>query len=306
MSRSRRHRPRSPFPQEHGIDAMRVALPQNGHWATVRDHLLDRLSALTADELDAKLAGGDVRFPDGRIVDATTVFVAGQVVFVRREFAPEPVVPFDIPVIAEDERILVVDKPPFLATMPRGSHITQTAVARLRTDLDLPELSPAHRLDRLTSGVLVLTKQARWRGPHQQLFATRKVHKTYLALAAPLPGFEVSRAVAVHLHKEHGRHATRVLSDRPANAITRVQLVDADRGLYRLEPVTGRTHQLRATMDHLGAPISADPLYPHGLLVARDDFSRPLQLLACELTFTDPVTGEQRLFRSARALPITG
>ena len=53
--------------------------------------------------------------------------------------------------------IVVVDKPHFLATMPRGRHVTQTVVVRLRRELDLPELSPAHRLDRLTAGVLLLT-----------------------------------------------------------------------------------------------------------------------------------------------------
>lgn len=285
---------------------MRVSLPHDGAWTTVRDHLVDRLSALAADDVDRVIAQGGVALPDGTAVDATTPYVGGQVVFVRREFAPEPSVPFDIPVLAEDERILVVDKPPFLATMPRGSHVVQTTVARLRHDLGLPLLSPAHRLDRLTSGVLVFTKHPRWRGPYQELFADRRVGKTYLALAPVIAGFDRPRDVALHLVKDHGTHAGRVEADHPdPNSHTTIQLVEP-RGVYRLEPTTGRTHQLRITMNHLGAPIVGDPLYPDEIQVPRDDFTHPLQLLAHRLEFVDPVDGTPREFRSARTLPIAG
>ena len=69
--------------------------------------------------------------------------------------------PFDIPVLYRDDDIVVVDKPHFLATMPRGRHVAQTALVRLRRELELPELSPAHRLDRLTAGVLLFTDAPR-------------------------------------------------------------------------------------------------------------------------------------------------
>lgn len=307
MSRRRRHRPLSPFPQQNGIDAMRVALPHDGAWVTVRDHLVDRLP-VSADEVDTKIAAGDVAHPDGTPITSSTQFRSGAVIFIRREFDPEPVVPFDIPVIHQDERLLVVDKPPFLATMPRGSHIVQTVVARLRHELDLPLLSPAHRLDRLTSGLLVLTTQPRWRGPYQQLFADRRVKKTYLALAPLVEGFDAQPVdVRLRLVKVHGRHAAQVVLDHPEpNAHTPIQAIE-QRGanaVYRLEPSTGRTHQLRATMCHLGAPIEGDPLYPVERQVARDDFSTPLQLLASRLEFTDPITRAPIRLDSRRALPI--
>ena len=81
----------------------------------------------------------------------------GSFVYLYRELRDEVPVPFDIPVLYRDENIVVVDKPHFLATMPRGRHVAQTATVRLRRELGLPELSPAHRLDRLTAGVLVFT-----------------------------------------------------------------------------------------------------------------------------------------------------
>jgi tRNA pseudouridine32 synthase/23S rRNA pseudouridine746 synthase len=75
-------------------------------------------------------------------------------------------------------------------------------------------------------------------------------------------------------------------------------------GVYRLSPRTGRTHQLRLHLLGLGIPIVGDPLYPVVRDVAVDDFSAPLQLLAAEIGFTDPVDGAPRRFASVRRLPL--
>ena len=76
-------------------------------------------------------------------------------------------------------------------------------------------------------------------------------------------------------------------------------------GRYRLTPTTGQTHQLRVHLAGLGIPILGDPLYPSVREVAADDFSTPLQLLAQQVAFTDPVSGEQRCITSGRSLPLT-
>ena len=109
---------------------------------------------------------------------------AGSHVYLYRELRDEVPVPFDMPILYRDDDIVVVDKPHFLATMPRGRHVAQTATVRLRRELDLPELSPAHRLDRLTAGVLLFTTRREVRGAYQSLFARGMVRKTYLARAA--------------------------------------------------------------------------------------------------------------------------
>jgi tRNA pseudouridine32 synthase/23S rRNA pseudouridine746 synthase len=98
-----------------------------------------------------------------------------------------------------------------------------------------------------------------------------------------------------------------VVPDAPVNAETLVELESqADgRGIYRLTPRTGRTHQLRVHLNGLGIQIVDDPLYPVVQEVEVDDFSRPLQLLAGEVAFTDPVDGEPRRFQSVRQLPLT-
>jgi tRNA pseudouridine32 synthase / 23S rRNA pseudouridine746 synthase len=232
------------------------------------------------------------------VVDQTTVLPAGSVVYLYRDLPDEVPVPFDIPVLFRDANIVVVDKPHFLATMPRGRHVAQTALVRLRRELDLPELSPAHRLDRLTAGVLLFTVRREVRGAYQTLFARAAVRKTYLARAGVDPDLTFPRVVRNRLVKRRG-HLQAVCEPGEPNAETLIE-AQGD-GLYRLTPRTGRTHQLRLHMASLGLPIEGDPLYPQVRAVADDDLSSPLRLLAHTLEFVDPIDGRQRRFVSRRA-----
>jgi tRNA pseudouridine32 synthase/23S rRNA pseudouridine746 synthase len=219
--------------------------------------------------------------------------------------APEVPVPFPLEVLHQDERIVVVDKPHFLATTPRGRHVTETALARLRRELGLPELSPAHRLDRLTAGLALFVVQPAHRGAYQTLFRDRRVRKEYRAVARYRPELPLPTTVRSHIVKERGIIAAHEVPDAEPNAESRIELLEHRCGLghYRLLPATGRTHQLRLHMHGLGIPILGDPVYPVVLdEPAPNDFSDPLQLLASLLGFTDPVTGEPRRFTSRRIL----
>ncbi|WP_234711881.1 pseudouridine synthase [Mycolicibacterium setense] len=249
--------------------------------------------------IGAKVLAGEVVLPDGTAVDATTTLPAGAHVYFYRDLADEVPVPFDIPVLHRDDDILVVDKPHFLATMPRGGHVAQTALVRLRRELDLPELSPAHRLDRLTAGVLLFTVRREVRGRYQRLFAEGGTRKTYLARAEGTPGVSLPTTLCSRIIKHRGQLQAFEEPGEP-NAETYVE--DMGMGLYRLSPRTGRTHQLRVHMASIGLPIIGDSLYPKVIDVASDDFADPLQLLAHRLEFTDPITGEAREFVSARVL----
>jgi len=202
--------------------------------------------------------------------------------------------------VAETEDYAVVDKPPFLATMPRGRHVAQTALVRLRRELDLPELSPAHRLDRLTAGVLLFTTRREVRGAYQALFSRGLVRKTYLARAAVDPALVLPRVVRSRIVKRRG-HLQAVCEPGAPNAETLVEHISD--GLYRLTPRTGRTHQLRLHIASLGIPIEGDPLYPNVIDVPADDFGTPLRLLAQRMEFDDPVTGVRREFVSRRPAP---
>ncbi|WP_200940147.1 pseudouridine synthase [Aeromicrobium sp. Root495] len=250
-------------------------------------------------------AGGFVH-QDGSAVLEDEPYRPHTFVWFHRELRDEPVVPGSPDVLHHDERIVVVDKPAFLSTIPRGRHVRQSVVVRLRDELGLPELSPAHRLDRVTSGVLVLTTEKRWRGAYQELFAARQVRKVYRALAPHRPDLATPLVVRDHLRKDRGAWQVSVVPGAAVNAETLVEVeqVLGDLAVYRLTPSTGQTHQLRVHLCGLGVPILGDPLYPEVLDVAVDDFSTPLQLLAAELSFTDPVDGTDRSFVSRRTLPL--
>ncbi|GAA1178351.1 pseudouridine synthase [Ornithinimicrobium humiphilum] len=260
------------------------------------------------DGIARRVAEGEVVLGDGTRVDTATAYVPGGVVYLYRDLVEEPEVPGELTVLLHDERtgLMAVDKPPFLATMPRGGHVAQTAVVRVRRELDLPDLVPVHRLDRLTSGVLLLTTRPDVRAAYQRLVQEGGLAKAYAALA-PLPdGLDLPLLVRNRIVKERGSLQAQVVVGEP-NAETLVELEDVVSpgvGRYRLTPRTGRTHQLRLHLAGLGIPIFGDPLYPVLREVAVDDWSTPLQLLAREVSFTDPVSGEPRRITSPRSLPI--
>ncbi|MGW0557655.1 RluA family pseudouridine synthase [Streptomyces sp. NPDC002926] len=298
----RRHKaPAAPLPQRDGIDPVRLRLPADpdGAWATVRDHLATRYAgAIGAEAVDAMFSEGRVVGTEGPVA-ADEPYTAGRYLWFHRDFAPEEPVPFEVGIVHRDERLVVADKPHFLATTPRGRHITETALARLRRDLELPELQPAHRLDRLTAGLALFVVRPGDRGAYQTLFRDREVRKEYEAVAPYDPAVALPRTVRSRIVKERGVMAAREEPGEP-NSESRIELLEhhAGLGLYRLLPATGRTHQLRVHMNSLGLPLLNDPVYPVVQEAGPDDYSRPLQLLAKVLEFTDPVTGEPLRFES--------
>jgi tRNA pseudouridine32 synthase/23S rRNA pseudouridine746 synthase len=280
------------LPVRDGLGPARLRL-QGGN---VGDELGRRFGA----QARAKVLAGEVVDARGVLLDAQSVLPAGAVVYLYRDLPDEVEVPFDIPILHRDNNILVVDKPHFLATMPRGRHVAQTALVRLRRELDLPELSPAHRLDRLTAGVLLFTVRRDVRGAYQTLFARGEVSKTYLARSSVEPGLAEPQVISNRIVKRRGILQATVEPGTP-NAETLIQPLGE--GRYRLTPRTGRTHQLRVHMAGLGVPIDNDPLYPCVDVDDPQDFSRPLMLIALRLEFVDPTNGFLSRFVTCRALP---
>ncbi|MDN6554377.1 MAG: pseudouridine synthase [Bifidobacterium mongoliense] len=235
----------------------------------------------------------------------------------HRWVGEEPAIPFELQVLYEDDGIIVVDKPHFLATTPRGMWYRQSALMRLRERFGEPDITPAHRLDRATAGIVLFVRKPRMRRRYQMLFQDRLVSKTYECLAPCAPirrprcgtvtPLEAPRVFPLMrrstIVKRRGRLQAFELPGE-VNAETLIELGDAAAGAlmpwrrYVLRPRTGKTHQLRVHMNALGLPIAGDDLYPVITNPAYDDFSHPLQLVARELSFTDPITHEPRTFRS--------
>lgn len=280
-----------PLPVRDGLGPARVRL----RGGSVLVELADRFG----EDAAAKVLNGEVVAADGSVITAATVLQPNSLVYLYRDLPDEVTVPFDIPVLYRDDDIVVVDKPHFLATMPRGSHVAQTALVRLRRDLDLPELSPAHRLDRLTAGVLLFTTRREVRGAYQKMFARGAVSKVYLAHSSYGTDRQFPVTLRSRIIKRRGSLQAVEESGEP-NAETVVE--DLTAGCYRLTPRTGRTHQLRVHMASLGLPITGDPLYPNVVDVAAGDFATPLKLLAHTLAFEDPLSGVSHRFTSSRTL----
>lgn len=256
--------------------------------------------------ITAMLAADRFVYDDLRPVAREDPYRPHTFIWFHRDLVDEVEVPGAIHIVHHDERLLVVDKPAFLSSIPRGRHVRQSVVVRLRDELGLPELSPLHRLDRVTSGLLMLATERRWRGAYQSLFQDGAVRKTYRALAPVRADLSLPVTVSNHIVKRRGSWQVEVVSGASPNAETLVELESSveGAGVYRLTPRTGRTHQLRKHMNDLGIPIVDDPLYPEVRDLELDDFSHPLQLLAAELSFDDPVDGSPRTYRTVRDLPL--
>jgi tRNA pseudouridine32 synthase/23S rRNA pseudouridine746 synthase len=142
------------------------------------------------------------------------------------------------------------------------------------------------------------------RGLYHERFARGEVEKTYEALAQlDASPAETRWVVENRIERGHPRFRMCVAPGAP-NARSVIELVDVrgNRGRFRLQPLTGKTHQLRLHMSELGFPILNDRVYPQLLPEREVDFDRPLQLLARHLRFRDPVTGVEMEFASEQEL----
>jgi 23S rRNA pseudouridine1911/1915/1917 synthase len=266
--------------------------------------------------LDAWLAGTPevgTRARAERLIAAGRVLVAGE----RRAKShrleggeeievdlPEvsPLRPEDVGavIVHADEHLLVVDKPPGVVTHPTTSTETGTLVHGLLAhgaaggEDDRPGI--VHRLDRDTSGLLVVARSAEAHARLTELIRRREVERRYLALVVGSPGSRTGRIEAPigRDRDDPSRHS--LDTDTPREAVTwfEVQEVLDGRALLEVRLETGRTHQIRVHLEALGLAISGDPTYG-----AAGDLGLSRQFLhAYRLAFTHPFSGEELAFES--------
>lgn len=220
-----------------------------------------------------------------------------------REVADELEIPFYESILYQDEHLLVVDKPPFLPVIPTGAYVTQTLLHRLMLRLDNQELQPLHRLDRHTAGLVLFSVQRRSRARYQGLFQDRVMDKRYEAIAPALPQLTFPHQRNSRIERGERFFLSQEVAG-PANAHTEIEVLERREALWRygLNPISGKKHQLRLHMAALGAPICNDCFYPEVDDALANDYQRPLQLLARELRFIDPIRGVAHHFTSQQML----
>lgn len=292
----------SVLPMRLGVSPSCVVLPV-GPWPTVAAFLCQRFAAIAAGEWAARIAAGDVVDEFGVRITPERPFQPGLRVYYYRSLAQETPIPFAAHVLFQDDLLVVADKPHFLPVTPGGRYLQETLLVRLKRQLGIETLSPLHRIDRETAGLVVFAVQPATRGRYQALFAERAVEKHYEAIAPFRHDLALPCTYRSRLEEADNFMQMREAAGE-ANAETHIELLEHAGHLarYRLSPVSGRRHQLRVHCAALGLPILHDRIYPALLPENSDDIARPLQLLAQHIAFRDPITGEPRRFQSARCL----
>lgn len=310
--------PKNPLiPTRDGISPSCVALPATGAdcpWVTMADFLAERLPAVSREDWCRRMHTGQVLDDAGQPVPPDAPYRSGQRLYYWRTLPHEHRVPFEATVLHLDEHLLVADKPHFLPVTPTGRFVRETLLVRLKQSTGIDTLSPVHRIDRETAGLVVFSVRPQDRGAYQALFRERQVDKTYEAIApcpaegAALGGAPVTRRSRIE--EDPSDFFRMVETGGEANSETRITLTERRSAWarYALAPVTGRRHQLRVHMNALGLPIAGDQFYP---TVRRgpgepEDYADPLRLLALSIAFTDPVTGQPRRFESRLTLAWPG
>ena len=158
------------------------------------------------------------------------------------------------PVIYEDDDVIVFNKPAGMLTVSKGEFNPEPTLEQFGEIV--------HRLDRDTSGVIILAKNAKAKSFLQKQFQERKAHKTYYAVTVGHP--KVNHAIInIPLTRNLKKPTTFMVANQGREAITEYRVIDQNEkySLIELKPQTGRTHQLRIHLAHIGAPILGDPVY---------------------------------------------
>ncbi|MDY6457560.1 pseudouridine synthase [Acinetobacter faecalis] len=287
-------------PMINGVSASKVFLAKiTPAPSSVFEYLCQEFPHISSNEWQQ-------RFEDGLIYDALgnqltiqSAYIAESHVFYYRFLAHEIHVPFEHHILFENEHLLVVDKPHFLTMSPTGQYVQETLLVRLKKQTNNEFLTPIHRLDRETAGVVLFSKKVESRGIYQQMFAERNVQKTYHAIAPYKKELNFPFNIQLRMEKGEPFYIMKIVDGTP-NSETEIQLLEHNNtwAKYLLNPKTGKQHQLRVHLNSLDIAIKNDPFYP--ILKHKDDadFSQPLQLLAKEISFTDPLLFTQMQFKS--------
>lgn len=293
-----------------GISPSKVFLPQDDlNHQTVLDFLIHQFPAVSKDEWISRMKDGLVFDADRTTLDVSSPYQSNSFIYYFKRVQSEERIPFKEKIIYQDDHLLIADKPHFLPVTPGGHYLEETLLVRLKRFTGIDTLSPIHRIDRETAGLVAFAKLPEDRNAYQALFRDRTVKKVYEAIAPykedlvnRFPIHYQSRIeesdVFIQMHEVSGE----------PNSESTIDLIEVSGSWakYQLLLGTGKKHQLRLHMSALGLPIKHDQIYPdlQPHVVVGKDFTQPLQLLAKELSFIDPITSLNHSFLTQQALQL--
>ncbi|ARU05888.1 hypothetical protein CCO03_15480 [Comamonas serinivorans] len=192
------HAPRNPLvPDRDGVSPSCIATPP-GPWPRLLDFLAERLPALDRASWAQRMQTGWVWSDAAQPLAPDAPYTPHTRVYYWRHAEAEPALPWPARVLFQDAHLVVADKPHFMPVTPSGPFVQRSLLVQLKRELGLPQLSPIHRIDRDTAGLVVFAVQAAERAAYQALFRDRNVHKRYEAVApwAELPPAAVAEPAA--------------------------------------------------------------------------------------------------------------
>ncbi len=283
----------------------RLSLPRiDKPYPAILEFLMQRFPKVGMAVWEERILNGKVLDDAGAPITLETPYVPQKRLFYYREVAEEPLIPLQEKILFQNDELLVACKPPFLPVTPSGPYVNECLLNRLRRKTGNSSLVPLHRIDRETSGLVLFSMNKETRGLYGGLFLSGTIEKTYEALS------EVSFCpeskdwtVENRLVDDDIWFRSKVVPG-VVNARSRIKRVSCrdNKAHFLLYPITGKKHQLRVHMSGLGFRIMHDRYYPELLEKQEDDLSKPLQLIARRVKFTDPVSGEIMEFESDRQL----
>lgn len=292
------------IPVLNGVSASKIFLPL-GLWDTFEDFLAYRLPTISKSAWQSRMAKGLVLSQDGTPIYANTRYLGNQTIYYYREFPNEWVIPFKEKILYQDDNFIVADKPHFLPVTPSGKYVNETLLVRLRKKLGIDTLSPIHRIDRETAGLVLFSVTPKVRDAYQKLFRSNAVTKHYEAIA-PYKPMDFPVHYSSRLQEKSNTFMQMQTIEGTPNAHTIINIIEQKGHLarYELNPITGKKHQLRIQLATLGIPIINDRIYPVLQPEAatenerNNEYNNPLQLIAKSIAFTDPFSGKKHHFIS--------
>ncbi|KAI3929658.1 hypothetical protein MKX01_025826 [Papaver californicum] len=238
----------------------------NKRWngKTIVDLFTDEFRGRPRDYYVSAVKCGRIKV-DGKIVDVSYIVRNSQKIthFLHRH--EPPVMAWDIPILLEEPDVVVICKPASIPVHPCGQYRKNTVVGILEAEHGLAPLFPVHRLDRLVSGLLIIARSAAKADQLRQQIMAREVKKEYIARVI---GVFPEQQQVVSANVDHDAREQRSTAEVDTNStgksactkFTRVS-TNGTHSIVLCEPVTGRTHQIRVHLQHLGHPIANDVLY---------------------------------------------